>query len=137
MMTNISEHISYFEATQSNTATRKGIDNTPFNETVLERMRTVANECFEPARAHFGPIRINSFYRCVDLNKAVGGSITSSHVRGEAIDMTLGSKERNKELYEWCKANLIFDQLINEYNYSWVHISFRVGENRNMAFSVG
>lgn len=65
----------------------------------------------------------------------VGGSATSQHVKGEAIDMDAGSKEENKKLYEWCKLHLIFDQLIYEYGDEsgpdWVHISYRAGMNRN------
>jgi len=83
-MINISEHISYSEATLSPTALRLKIDNTPDAET-LERMKAVANACFEPLRKWYGkPIKVNSFYRCAALNKAVKGSKTSQHVKGEA-----------------------------------------------------
>jgi hypothetical protein len=127
----ISDHITYDEAVFSSTALRLGIENIP-NEIELNSMRIVANICFEPLRAWYGkPIKINSFFRCVELNARIGGSVTSQHCKGEAIDMSTGSKEENKKLFDWCKANLKFDQLINEYNYSWVHISFRSGLNRN------
>lgn len=82
------------------------------------------------------PIRVNSFYRCKELNTLVGGSITSQHMTGEAIDMDAGSKEENKKIFDWCKANLIFDQLINEYDYSWVHISFCHKYNRNQTLDI-
>lgn len=127
----ISDHITYDEAVFSSTALRLGIENIP-NEIELNSMKIVANICFEPLRAWYGkPIKINSFFRCVELNARIGGSVTSQHCKGEAIDMSAGSKEENKKLFDWCKANLKFDQLINEYNYSWVHISFRSGLNRN------
>jgi len=136
-MSNISDHISYREATRSNTALRHGIDNTP-NEDQLKNMIIVAEACFEPLREWYGkPIRINSFFRSPILNKKIGGSKTSQHCKGQAIDMSAGSKEENKKLYDWCKANLRYDQLINEYDYSWVHISFDLGRNRNMSFSIG
>lgn len=132
----ISKHISIEEATVSNTALRLGIDNTPPND-VLEAMKAVSINCFEPIRKWYGkPIRVNSFYRCPALNKAVNGSPTSQHVKGEAIDISAGSKEENKKLYEWAKANLIFDQLINEYDFTWIHISFKVGGNRNQTFEI-
>ena len=100
-------------------------------------MQTVAELCFEPLREWYGhPIKINSFFRSEELNKAVGGSASSQHCKGEAIDMSAGSKSENKKLYDWCKANLIFDQLINEYDYSWVHISFRKGQNRNQTITI-
>lgn len=133
---NISEHITYEEATGSPTAKRMGIENIP-NDHELSNMKVVAEYCFEPLRKWYGkPIRINSFFRCEALNKAVGGSRNSQHRFGEAIDLTGGSKEENRKIFEWCKANLIFDQLINEYNFSWVHISFRNGQNRNQVLEV-
>ena len=135
-MNNISEHISYNEATQSPTALRFGIENTP-TEHQLFAMRIVANACFEPLRDWYNkPIKINSFFRCTLLNQKVGGSSISQHCKGEAIDLSAGSKEENKKLFDWCKANLVWDQLINEYDYSWVHISFRQGQNRNMALVI-
>lgn len=138
-MEKISEHISYSEATHSQTAQDLGIDNTPDAET-LKRMRLVAHACFEPARKQFGPIKVNSFYRCPSLNKAVNGSKTSQHMKGEAIDMDRGSRVMNKELLDWCKANLKYDQLINEYpneeGPKWVHISFSAVGNRNQFITV-
>jgi zinc D-Ala-D-Ala carboxypeptidase len=132
----ISEHISYNEATQSPTAIRFGIENTP-TEHQLFAMRIVANTCFEPLRNWYGkPIKINSFFRCTLLNQKVGGSSTSSHTKGEAIDISAGSKAENKKLFDWCKANLVFDQLIDEYDYTWIHISFRQGQNRNMVIKI-
>jgi zinc D-Ala-D-Ala carboxypeptidase len=120
----ISKHISLKESTFSATATRLGIDNIPTSEHLI-CMKLVAEKCFEPLREWYKkPIRINSFYRGSKLNKAVKGSLSSQHCKGEAIDMDAGSIEENKKLFEWCKANLDFDQLINEYNFSWVHISY-------------
>jgi hypothetical protein len=130
-MENISEHITYDEATVSPTSLRCGIKNYPTSEQ-LQSMKAVAINCFEPLRKWYGkPIRINSFFRNPELNKIVKGAIGSQHCKGEAIDMTAGSKEENKKLFDWCKANLKYDQLLDEYNYSWVHISFRAGQNRN------
>lgn len=132
----ISEHITLYEATFSPTALRLKINNEPTPE-ILENMKLVANMCFEPLRKWYGkPIKVNSFYRCPELNKAVGGSATSDHMKGCSIDLTAGSKEENKKLYDWAKTNLVYDQLINEYDYSWVHISFKKGMNRNQAFAV-
>lgn len=128
--TKISAHISYEEATVSPTALRLGIKNEP-NEAELSAMRLVAELCFEPLRKWYDkPIKINSFFRCKELNDAIKGSKTSQHCLGEAIDMTAGNKEENKKLFDWCKDNLDFDQLINEYDYSWVHISYRRHDNR-------
>jgi len=123
-MKNISAHITFDEATKSPTAIRNGIDNKP-NETQLAAMQLVAEKCFEPLRAWYGkPIKINSFFRCDALNKKVGGSATSEHVKGMAMDIDAGSKEENKKIFDWAKNNLTFTQLINEYDFSWVHISY-------------
>lgn len=123
-MENISKHITFKEATFSATAQRLGIKNEPTLEH-LKAMITVAEKCFEPLREWYGkPLRINSFYRGKDLNKAVKGSATSQHCKGEAIDIDAGSVAENKKIHDWIKNNLEFTQLINEYNYSWVHVSY-------------
>lgn len=140
-MTQISKHITLHEATFSATAQRLKISNQPDSETI-ERMKLVAENCFEPLREWHGqPIKVNSFYRSPQLNKAVGGSRTSQHVFGEAIDMSAGSRTENKKLFEWCKSNLNFDQLIHEYGTKsegpdWVHISFKSTGNRNQILFV-
>jgi len=133
-MERISKHISYKEATFSQTATRKDIDNTP-SEEILQRMKTVAENIFEPLRAYVGgPIKINSFYRSIMLNTAIGGSKSSQHTRGEAIDIddTLGCMS-NKDMFTFIKDELDFDQLIWEFgddeNPAWVHVSYVSPEN--------
>jgi len=132
----ISEHITLEEATLSPTSLRLGIKNIP-NADELRAMVTVANSCFEPLRKWYGkPIKVNSFFRNFELNKAVHGATNSQHSKGEAIDISGGNKEENKKIFDWCKANLVYDQLINEYDYSWVHISFRVGNNRNQTLTI-
>lgn len=129
-MRKISKNITWDEATISPTALRLGIKNEP-NEAQYTAMVMVAEMCFEPLRKWYGkPIKINSFFRCDELNKAVGGSKTSQHVSGHAIDMSAGSKEENEKLFNWAKDNLEFDQLINEYDFSWVHISYVPNKNR-------
>ena len=135
-MKNISKNLSYKEAIHSNTAKARGIDNTP-NEETLDRMRLVAEKVFQPLRNWYGKaININSFYRSPLLNKAVGGATRSSHMKGEAIDISAGSKEENKKLFDWIKKNLKVDQCINEYDYRWLHISYREVGNRNSFFNI-
>lgn len=133
-MEKISKHVSYKEATFSQTATRRDIDNTP-SEEVLKRMQGVAENIFEPLRAHVGgPIKINSFYRSPLLNTAIGGSKSSQHTRGEAIDIddTLGNMS-NKDMFTFIKDELDFDQIIWEFgddeNPAWVHVSYVSPEN--------
>ena len=125
----ISKHVSYKEGVYSNTATRRGIDNTP-NDEQLNNMELVANEVFEPLRVWVdGPIKINSFFRSPDLNTAIGGSSKSQHCKGQAMDIddTFG-KATNAEMYNWIKENLDFDQMIWEFgtdkNPNWVHVSY-------------
>lgn len=126
----ISEHISYKEATRSVTALRLGIDNTP-NEYQLQNMEIVAKNVFEPLRkAVGGAIKINSFFRCEDLNKAIGGSSKSQHCQGRAIDIDDNyGYMSNNDMYKYIKQNLDFDQLIFEFpdedgNASWIHVSY-------------
>ena len=133
----ISKHISYKEGVYSTTALRRGIENTP-NEEQLKNMETLAKEIFEPLRIYVGgPIKINSFFRSADLNKAIGGSTTSQHCKGQAMDIddTFG-KATNAEMYHFIKEHLDFDQMIWEFgdddNPNWVHVSYVSPEkNRN------
>ena len=136
-MEKISKHVSYKEGTYSQTASRLGLKNDP-NSFHLNNMKLVAEKVFEPLRMHVGgPIKINSFYRGPQLNKAIGGSIASQHCKGQAIDIddTYGNAS-NKEMYDWIKANLDYDQMIWEFgtdeNPDWVHVSYvSPEENRN------
>tara|TARA_R110000765_G_scaffold275274_1_gene373632 strand:- start:172 stop:630 length:459 start_codon:yes stop_codon:yes gene_type:complete len=131
----ISTHISHKEGSYSNTAIRRGIDNTP-NDNHLHFMEILAENIFEPLRQYVGgPIKINSFFRCPELNKAIGGSSTSQHCKGQAMDIddTFGGRT-NAEMYHWIKENLEFDQMIWEFgddkNPNWVHISY-VSHDKN------
>ena len=135
-MENISKNISYKEATHSNTAKARKIDNTPDADTIV-RMKLVAEKCFQPLREWYGkPIKINSFYRSEKLNIAIGGAKKSQHIKSEAIDLTAGSVEENRKLYDWICENLEFDQAIWEYGGRWIHISYKMNDNRNMKFNI-
>ena len=125
----ISKHISNKESVYSRTALRLGIDNTPTKEH-KENMVKLANEVFEPLRAYVGgPIKINSFYRSPELNKAIGGSTKSQHCNGQAIDIddTFG-RCTNAEMFHFIRDNLDYDQMIWEFgdddNPDWVHVSY-------------
>ena len=133
----ISKHISYKEGVYSNTAIRRDIDNTP-DDDKLHFMEIIAEEVFEPLREYVGgPVKINSFYRSPELNKAIGGSATSQHCKGQAMDIddTFGHMT-NAQMYHWIKENLDFDQMIWEFgddeNPNWVHVSYvSADKNRN------
>jgi len=133
----ISKHISYKEGVYSTTATRRGIENDP-NDEQLANMELIAEKIFEPLREWVnGPIKINSFFRSVKLNKAIGGSSKSQHCHGQAIDIDDTYKVvANSDMYDYIKNNLDFDQLIWEFgdddNPNWVHVSYVSEEdNRN------
>lgn len=137
---NISKHITLIEATKSQTAIRKGIDNTP-DEATIERMKLVAEKIFEPIRERFGvPIGVSSFYRSPKLNKAIGGAKNSQHVTGEAIDIDadIFGGVTNQEIFNFVKYHLNFDQLIREYgDKGWVHVSYRSEGNRGQVLEIG
>jgi hypothetical protein len=131
----ISEHISEKEAVKSITALRLGIDNTPDGDTVVN-MKLLAEKVFEPLREWVGgPIKINSFFRSTALNQAIGGSSRSQHCQGRAVDLDdVYGHKTNKEMFDWIKENLSFDQMIWEFgtseNPDWVHVSY-VNEEKN------
>jgi|TARA_R110002020_G_scaffold39483_1_gene117359 zinc D-Ala-D-Ala carboxypeptidase len=135
----ISPHVSKIEGTKSITAIRLGIDNIP-GEKEMKNMKLIATKIFEPLRKYVGgPIKINSFYRCPDLNKAIGGSKKSQHCQGRAMDIddTFGVMS-NSTMFNWIQDNLSYDQIIwefgDEYNPDWVHVSYVNEEsNRNRA----
>lgn len=141
-MENISKYISYVEATSSQTATRRGILNRP-SAVELRAMKLVATKVFDVVREHFGvPLRVSSFFRCAILNKAVGGAVTSQHMKGEAIDIqSMGNGVTNADIFNYIKDNLVFDQLIWEYGDrkqpAWVHVSYKASGNRKQILYVG
>ena len=134
-MKNISEHITYKEGVYSITALRLGLNNDP-TKAHLSNMELLAEKVFEPLRKHInGPIKINSFYRGPELNKAIGGSSKSQHCEGRAIDIDdVYGYMSNADMYEYIKNNLSFDQMIWEFgnsdNPDWVHVSY-VNEEAN------
>ena len=136
-MENISKHISYKEATFSNTAKARKIDNTP-NDIQLSNMKLLAEKVFEPLREKIdNPIRISSFFRSIALNKAIGGSSTSQHTatNGAAMDLQAIKGATNRDIFDYIKDNLTVDQLIYEFgdvqNPAWVHVSYKKEGNRN------
>jgi hypothetical protein len=119
------------ELTRSATAEAKGIDNTPTPE-IEKNLTLLVENVLDPLRKLSGkPITVNSGYRCPELNKAVGGSKTSDHVKGFAADITGGSKEENERLFYLIKYNFNFKQLIDEKDFSWVHVSYDPSNLKN------
>ncbi len=134
---NLSKNLTLFEMIRSDMAKRKGVSNQPTPEH-SENMKVLAEKIFQPIREHFGvPIYISSGYRSAALNKKIGGSRTSQHLTGEAIDIDMDGHPHvsNVQIFNFIRANLIFDQLIWEFgnnsNPDWVHVSYNTsGTNR-------
>jgi zinc D-Ala-D-Ala carboxypeptidase len=127
----LSEHLDLAEVVKSDSAKRKGISNMPTPEHI-ENFKKLAVNVFEPIRKHFGvPIHISSGYRSKALNTAIGGSLSSQHCTGEAIDIDMDGSAHgvtNKMVFDFIKNNLSFDQLIFEFGTKdapdWVHVSY-------------
>jgi 4-hydroxy-3-methylbut-2-en-1-yl diphosphate synthase IspG/GcpE len=129
----LSKNFTLSEIIHSNTAKRLGINNAP-NKEHLKNMQVLVRDLIQPIRDALGPIRISSGYRNPELNRAIGGSSKSQHCKGEALDLQYWRKGKmsNKEIYDWIvKSEIEFDQMINEFDYSWIHISLKSnGKNR-------
>ena len=135
-MTQLTAHFTLEELTVSPTAKKLGIPNTPTAEHIAN-MKYCCEKILEPVRAKFGPVTVNSSYRAPLVNKAVGGSKTSQHVNGQAIDFEVNGVD-NKTVADWVADNLEFDQVILEFytagdkNSGWVHASIKKeGGNRH------
>ena len=135
----LSANFSVSELTRSQTATRKGIDNSP-NDEQLANLRALCENVLQPIRDHFGkPVRISSGLRVPELNTAIGGSTTSDHCKGMAADIEIPGVD-NKELAEWIGENLEFRQLILEYydgtpDSGWVHVSYNHDDNKQQVLT--
>ena len=128
----LSKNFVLSEVTRSNTAKRLGIDNAPKNDH-LKSMQRIISELAQPMRDALGPIRITSGYRSPELNRAIGGSSKSQHCKGQALDLQFWKDGQmcNKEIYDWVlKSDIEFDQMINEFDFAWIHISLKEKKNR-------
>lgn len=136
----LSKHFTLHELTASQTATRKGIKEqfTPPPE-IVENLEFFCENLLEKLRELNGntPLFISSGYRCERLNRAVGGKRTSQHLRGEAADIDFGSKPANRDFFNKIKrSNLVFDQLLNEFDFAWIHISLKKEGNRKQILDI-
>lgn len=125
------------ELCASTTADAHNIKNTPPLQEA-GNLKALAENVLDPLREWYGkPIYVNSGYRSPQLNRMVGGAPTSQHMKGEAADITAGSKAENRKLFDYIKSNLPFDQVIDEKDYSWVHVSYkRDGSNRKQVLKL-
>jgi zinc D-Ala-D-Ala carboxypeptidase len=105
---------------QEFTRTSRKVDNTP-NEQETENIRLLCEKVLQPIRDKFGYVSITSGYRSPTLNRLIGGSASSEHCKGMAVDFKV---EDMKGCFKWIQQNLEYRQLINEFNLSWIHISY-------------
>ena len=126
------KHFTMSEMTRTNT----GLQNLP-GATEQANIRKLVDNVLDPLREIYGkPIKINSGYRSPMVNARVNGAKNSDHVKGMAADITGGSKEENKKLFDLIRENFSFRQLINEHNFSWVHVSYNENDNKKQLLEV-
>lgn len=136
----LSKNFSLSEMVKSQTAARHDIINVP-GRSELDNLKTLVKEVLQPVRDHFGPVTINSGFRCLELNRKIGSSDRSQHTKGMAADLEVPGVD-NKAVAEWIRDNLDFDQLILEFYYDndpssgWVHVSFNPEGNRNQCLTI-
>lgn len=124
------QYFKFIEMIRSAKADEFNIDNFPKDCNIIDNIIHTM-ECLDHIREEYGlPLYISSGYRCPELNRKVGGKDKSQHLKGQAADINLGSVEKNRAFFNWCQFNADFDQLIDEANYNWVHISFKESGNR-------
>lgn len=135
MSTKLTKNFTLEEMTRSQTASRKGLDNTAPPK-VIGALKTLCEKVLQPIADHFQrPVHVSSGYRSPAVNKAAGGAKTSQHIQGEAADFTVPGVS-NIELAQWIMRNLNYDQLIYEFGESgWIHVSYRDGRLRNQELS--
>ena len=128
----LSKNFTLSEITRSNTAKRLGITNEPSKEHIKNIQRLIT-QIIQPMRNDIGPIRISSGYRSSELNRSIGGTSKSQHCKGKALDLQYWSdgKMDNKKIYDWIIDNAVeFDQMINEFDFAWIHLSLKENNNR-------
>lgn len=122
----LSENFTLDEFTKSKTALELGIDNIP-NSYANYNLKMLAIMVLQKVRNRFGPVKITSGYRSLELNRAIKSKDTSQHITGNAADFKVPGKS-NLEVAQWIRQNLMFDQLLLEP--SWIHVSYVQQGNR-------
>lgn len=132
----LSDHFTLWEFLYSDTAVKHGLmgKQLEISSEHVYNLKRLCDNVLEPLRLKFGVVVVTSGYRCKELNRIVGSSPTSQHTVGEAADVTVS--KGNREAFEWLAKNVVFDQLIDEYNFSWVHVSHKAENNRFMLLKI-
>lgn len=119
-----------FFTIQELTNTNTGLFNEP-DMVATENLHRLVDRLLDPLRAMMGvPIIVNSGYRSPKVNQAVGGAKNSNHLYGYAADITAGTRFLNRAIFKLIKDNFEFDELIDEQNYSWIHVALKEKDNR-------
>jgi uncharacterized protein YcbK (DUF882 family) len=127
---NLTKDFTLEEMTASIVAANKNINNVPSKE-IVENLKTLCKEVLQPLRDKLNkPVTINSGYRSPELNKAISGATNSQHLSGQAADITMGDKKSNRLLFDTIKQLGKYDQLIDEKDFQWVHVSYKQASNR-------
>lgn len=130
------KHFTLNELCRSNVAEVRRIENKP-DAAQKKALTALVDNVLDPLREKFGkPIIVNSGFRCQVLNKAVGGVPSSQHTKGEAADIDTGTKEGNRELFDIIRKELNFDQVIDEKDFSWIHVSYKKSGNRKQTLKL-
>jgi hypothetical protein len=130
----LSKNFTLSELTRSGTALRKGIENSPTDKHLVDIQLMITN-LIQPIRDEIGPIRVTSGYRSPRLNRSIGGSRKSQHCKGQALDLQFwqDGKMVNEKIYDFViNSELKFDQMINEFDFSWIHLSYNHKHNRGV-----
>ena len=132
----LSEHFSLDSLTQSQTALRKGIDNTPPQQ-AIDNLTLLCSILLEPARALLGvPLMVDSGFRCQALNEAVGGASNSAHLEGRAADLVPEGMDLREAFDRLRSSDLPYDQIIMECN-AWVHLGMAPNPRRQALSAMG
>lgn len=138
LLMQLSDDFTLGEFLNSQTADRHGVRNEPSWEHVIA-MRNLCQQVLQPLRNHFGPIHINSGYRCERLNELVHGVGNSQHMRGEAADIYIPNLGTGLQYFDFIRDNTIFDQLLFEYNSrggKWLHVSCKMDKKHNRYMAI-
>jgi uncharacterized protein YcbK (DUF882 family) len=136
---NITKNFSLAELTKSETALRLGIENEP-DEAQLAALKDLAENILQPIRDHFGPTKVNSALRTLPVNRAIGSSDNSDHVKGMAADVEVPGVA-NADLAQWIVDNLEFRQVILEFytpgvpDSGWVHVAYNPADNKKQVLT--
>lgn len=131
----LTKNFTLEEMCYSDTARANNIDNLTTNRVIVDNLQALCKNILQPVRDKFGTVRVSSGYRCLRLNRKLGSKDTSQHTKGQAADIDKIGKATLREVFDYIKHNLDYDQLLFETNskgVKWIHVSYvSKGNNRH------